>query len=73
MIKINDIAGHPKYINDELIERIETMPDTVLVLINGHKVIVRETPEEVLSRIIEFKKSCETPLAPLQLQDKNAD
>ena len=58
MIKITDVGGNEKYINCDMIERIEAVPDTLLVLSNGHNFIVHETPEEVISRIIAFKKCC---------------
>lgn len=58
MIKVTDVGGNEKYINCEMIEKIELIPDTLLVLSNGHNFIISETPEEVIDRIADFKNRC---------------
>ncbi len=58
MIKITDIAGVSKYLNCDLIERMESAPDTVLCLVNGRTIIVKESPEEIIERVLEFKRRC---------------
>jgi flagellar protein FlbD len=42
-------------VNADLIERVETTPDTVLTLIDGTKLIVEQPAAEVVSRIIDFR------------------
>jgi flagellar protein FlbD len=39
-----------------LIETIEALPDTTITLINGRKYIVKESAEEVVQRVIEYKR-----------------
>ena len=56
MIKVTDLGGNLKFINCELIERIELIPDTLLVLVNGQSFIVRDTPEQVIEKIVSYKK-----------------
>ncbi len=56
MIKITDISGVVKYLNSDLIERIELIPDTLIILVNGSKYIVRDPPEEIINRISDFRK-----------------
>lgn len=58
MIKITDVAGVEKYVNSELIERIESTPDTILFLVNGRSIIVKDAPEEIVDKIVAFKKRC---------------
>lgn len=58
MIKVTDVGGNEKYINCDMIEKIELIPDTLLVLNNGHNFIISETPEQVIDRIAEFKSRC---------------
>jgi len=58
MIKITDIAGVSKYLNCDLIERMESAPDTVICLVNGRTLLVRESPDEIIERILEFKRRC---------------
>lgn len=56
MIKITDIGGSVKYLNADLIEKIELVPDTMIMLVNGSRYIVREPPEEIIQRITEFRR-----------------
>ncbi len=56
MIKVTRLNKKEYYINFELIETLEETPDTVITLRDGKKFIVVESVEEVIKRIIEFKK-----------------
>ncbi|OGO78891.1 MAG: endoflagellar protein [Clostridiales bacterium GWB2_37_7] len=56
MIKVTNINGTSYYINCELIELIESIPDTLITLRDGKKHYLRETPEEVVEKIITYKK-----------------
>lgn len=47
---------HIIVINADQIEVIEQTPDTVITLINGHKYIVTESAEEVINRVVAYKK-----------------
>jgi flagellar protein FlbD len=44
-------------LNSDLIETIETKPDTVVSLISGQKLIVLESPEEIVERVIQFRRA----------------
>jgi flagellar protein FlbD len=44
-------------LNSDLIETIETAPDTVVSLITGQKLIVLESPEEIVERVIQFRRA----------------
>ncbi|MDD2480753.1 MAG: flagellar FlbD family protein [Lutispora sp.] len=56
MIKVTRLNGKEYYINFDLIETIEETPDTVLTLRDGKKYVVTETTDEILNRIIDFKR-----------------
>jgi flagellar protein FlbD len=56
MIRVTRLDGTEYYINPHQIESIETHPDTTLIMLSGKKVIVREKPEQILQRIIEYRK-----------------
>ncbi len=58
MIKITDLAGRDKYINADLIERIESNHDTMVFLVNGHSLILKDKPEEIVEKVVQFKKRC---------------
>lgn len=42
------------YVNSSLIEMFERTPDTVITLTTGKKLIVKESPEEIIDRVVEF-------------------
>lgn len=56
MISLTRLNGHPLMLNCDLIESVEATPDTVVTLTSGNKLIVRDTMEEVQSKIIAFKR-----------------
>lgn len=55
MIKLTKINDQQFYINCDLMEFIESTPDTIISLTTGKKVIVKETADEVIEKIVEFK------------------
>ncbi|MGC8759836.1 MAG: flagellar FlbD family protein [Bryobacteraceae bacterium] len=56
MIRLTRINETPFYVNAELIEFVDQTPDTVLTLTNGEKVRVRERAEEVVEKVIVYKR-----------------
>jgi flagellar protein FlbD len=56
MIKVTRLDGKEYYINPHQIESIETRPDTTLLMLSGKYVIVRETVDEVIERIVEYRR-----------------
>jgi flagellar protein FlbD len=57
MILLHKIRGEPFHLNDDLIEMIEATPDTVLSLKDGRRLVVAESPDEVVSSIRHFRAS----------------
>lgn len=55
MIKVKRLNGKEFVINSDLIEFIEETPDTVITLTTGKKVVVQESVEEVIEKVITFK------------------
>jgi flagellar protein FlbD len=56
MIRVTRINNHSILLNSDLIEQIETVPDTTIALTTGQRLFVRETADEILSRIVEFRR-----------------
>lgn len=54
MIHLTRLNNTPLVVNADLIKFIENAPDTVITLITGEKLVVRESAAEVLERIHEF-------------------
>ena len=68
MIRLTRINRAPLVLNSDLIEHVEATPDTVIALTTGQSLIVRETAEEVLSRIVDFRRTIQGHAAsPLPL------
>ncbi len=44
-------------LNPDLIEHVEVTPDTVITLTNGHQFMVLESADEILNRVIEFRRA----------------
>jgi len=55
MIPVSPLKGRQVYLNADLIEAIESCPDTVLVLANGRRMVIADSPEVVVNRIGEFR------------------
>jgi len=60
MIRLSRINGSKFYLNAELIEQIESSPDTVITLHTGKTVMVAESVRQVLHRIIGYKRRVQT-------------
>lgn len=56
MIQLTRLNKQPLVVNSDLIEFIENTPDTVITLVTGEKVVVSESTEEILSRILTFRQ-----------------
>jgi len=57
MIVVTRLNGPPLALNCDMIERAEATPDTVLTLVDGTKYVVRESVEQIIERIREFRAS----------------
>jgi flagellar protein FlbD len=55
MIELTRLNGKAIVLNSDLIKTAEASPDTMLTLINGEKLIVRENCDEVVERIIAYR------------------
>lgn len=56
MIQVTRLDGTEYFINPHQIESIETHPDTTLIMLSGKKIIVREKPEQIINRIVAYRK-----------------
>jgi|SRR5450432_3921189 uncharacterized protein YlzI (FlbEa/FlbD family) len=55
MIELTRLNGNALVVNSDLIKFAEASPDTMLTLINGEKIMVRESCFEVLERVIAYR------------------
>ncbi len=56
MIHVTRLDGSALMINCDLLETVERTPDTVISLLNGRKLVVKESVSEIVARVIEFRR-----------------
>jgi len=57
VIEVTRLKGGQMALNAELVEMVESTPDTVVSLTTGRKVLVQEPVDEVMRRIIAYRRS----------------
>ena len=55
MIEVTRLNGNPMLVNSDLIKIAEASPDTMLTLIHGEKLIVRESCQEILDKVLAYR------------------
>ena len=56
MIRLTRINRVPLVLNSDLIEHVEVTPDTVIAMTTGQKFMVVESADEVIQKVIEFRR-----------------
>ena len=62
MIRLTRLNGQQITVNSDLIKFVESNPDTVITLVNGDKILVHESADQVVARVIEFRRAVITGL-----------
>jgi flagellar protein FlbD len=57
MIRLTRLNRVPLLLNSDLIEYLEVTPDTVITLTTGQKLMVLEGADEVVDRVIAFRRA----------------
>ena len=57
MIELHRLQNQRIIVNADLIEFVEATPDTMISATTGKKLIVRETVEEVIEKVVRYKQS----------------
>ena len=56
MIELTRLNGAKILVNDQLIEVVEETPDTVISLVSGKKIIVKESRQDVKNLVKSYRK-----------------
>jgi flagellar protein FlbD len=56
MIKLTGLNKKEFILNAEIIEKIEVVPETLITLVNGKKYLVLESAEEVIDKVLRYKR-----------------
>ncbi len=54
MITVTRLNDQPLVLNAELIKTVESTPDTLITLINGDRMMVKESMEEIVRKAVEY-------------------
>ena len=71
MIHLTRINQRQLVLNSDLIEQIEATPDTVITMTNGQKLVVADSAEAVIEKIIAYRRSIQQIPASCSLGDQS--
>lgn len=57
MIKVTRLNGQQIVVNADLIEFVEEIPDTIISLTTGKKIMVRENTEEIVDKTVAYRRA----------------
>ena len=60
MIKVRRLNDKEFVVNSDLILYIEETPDTVITLTTGQKIIVLDSVDDVICKVVEYKSRINT-------------
>jgi len=60
MIELTKLYNEKIVINADLIEFVESTPDTMITTTTGKKILVKEPAKEVVEKVIEYRRKCLT-------------
>jgi flagellar protein FlbD len=56
MIRLTRLNREQFYLNPDLIQEMESTPDTVLTLTSGTRLVVMERPDTIIAEVVEFRR-----------------
>jgi flagellar protein FlbD len=57
VILVHKLHGEALFLNADLVETVEAAADTIVTLVDGRRVLVSESPTEVVDAIRRFRAS----------------
>lgn len=56
MIKLVGLDNKEFILNSDIIEKLESIPESLITLTNGRKYLVQESNDEIVDKVIEYKR-----------------
>lgn len=56
MIEVERLNGKKYFLNPHMIESMESLPDLTITMLSGKKIVVRNSPEDVIGKIVDYRK-----------------
>lgn len=63
MIKLTRTSGKEFVLNSELIVEIQETPDTVISLTNGKKLLVKDSADDIINKVINYRQKIMTVIS----------
>lgn len=57
MIEVKRLNDSILIVNSDLIEFIEATPDTLVTLTTGKKIVIKDTVDEVIKKVVQYRRS----------------
>lgn len=57
MITLHKLNGEPVVLNAELIETVESTPDTLITLVDRRRLMVGESVSDVVQRVVDYRRA----------------
>ena len=57
MIKVTRLNGQALVVNADLIEFVEEIPDTIVSLTTGKKIMVKEDSDRIIDKVVSYRRS----------------
>ncbi|MBD3390410.1 MAG: flagellar protein FlbD [Chitinivibrionales bacterium] len=70
MIALQRLNGDSFVLNSELIETLESTPDTVIKLTTGKTIIARNSVEDIVRKAVKYKQLCNQTLQVVHRRDE---
>lgn len=70
MIAINRLNGEAFLLNADLIETLESTPDTVIKLTSGKTLITQNSIEDIVRKTIKYKQLCNQSIQVIKREEK---
>jgi len=67
LISVTRLNGDEFNVNAELIETLESTPDTLITLTTGRKMMVLESTDEVIDRVLQYRSQ----IAGIRIRRRN--
>ncbi len=56
MIEVERLNGSKYFLNPHMIESMESLPDLTITMLSGKKIVVRNSPEDIINKIVNYRK-----------------
>ncbi|MCQ2596278.1 MAG: flagellar FlbD family protein [Treponema sp.] len=56
MIDVIRLDGEKYWVNPHMIESMDSLPDTTLTMLSGKKLIVKNSPQDIIDKIIAYRR-----------------